>query len=173
MRRTLKSFWWTMAVGLAIAMTAGAVELVRAQSGGGKVQPLSAQDILEIQQLGAKYAYGLDTGADQGYYYANVFTVDGTFGNRKGREALAAVASEGGGRMKLKGYQHIITNYIIEPTAEGAKGSQYLQVLTVGSKSKKTMPEVDHGGRYEDTYVKAAEGWRIKTRRFVPVWPPE
>jgi len=171
-KRTLNSLGWTMAVGLAIAMTAAGAGLVRAQGGSGKVQPLSALDILEIQALGAKYAYGLDTGADEGYYYANVFTVDGTFGNRKGREALAAVAKEGGGRMKLKGYQHIITNYIIEPTPEGAKGSQYLQVLTVGAKGK-TMPAVDHGGRYEDVYVKTAEGWRIKARKFVPVWPPE
>src|SRR4029434_9178493 len=80
-RRTLNSLGWTMAVALVVARTAGAVGLVRAQGGGGKVQPLSAQDILEIQALGAKYAYGLDTGADDGYYYANVFTADGTFGN--------------------------------------------------------------------------------------------
>src|SRR5690606_18484123 len=139
-KRALGRLGW-VSVGVAIALMAGALSQVSAQS-GGTVRPLSAQDILEIQQLGAKYAYGLDTGADEGYYYANVFTPDGTFGRRKGREALAAVAREGGGRMKLKGYQHIITNYIIEPTAEGAKGSQYLQVLTVGGKGK--MPAVDH-----------------------------
>lgn len=171
MTRTLGRLGWTVAVGCAVAMTVAAAGLLRAQGSGGKVQPLSAQDILEIQELGAKYAYGLDTGADEGYYYANVFTVDGTFGRNKGRAALAAVAKEGGGRMKLKGYQHIITNYIIEPTAEGAVGSQYLQVLTVGGKGK--SPAVDHGGRYEDVYVKTAEGWRIKARKFVPVWPPE
>lgn len=171
MTRTRSRVGWTVAVGLAVAITTGAAGLVRAQGGGAKVQPLSAQDILEIQALGAKYAYGLDTGADEGYYYANVFTVDGTFGRNKGRAALAKLAGEGGGRMKLKGYQHIITNYIIEPTAEGAKGSQYLQVLTVGGKGK--SPAVDHGGRYEDVYLKTAEGWRIKERKFVPVWPPE
>ncbi len=171
MKRTRSRLWWSMAVGLAVAIIAGAASVVSAQGGGGKVQPLSAQDILEIQQLGAKYAYGLDTGADEGYYYANVFTADGTFGRNKGRAALAAVAAEGGGRMKLKGYQHIITNYIIEPTAEGAVGSQYLQVLTVGGKGR--SPAVDHGGRYEDVYVKTADGWRIKARKFVPVWPPE
>ena len=170
MTRTLGRLGWSVVVGLAVALTVGAAGLARAQ-GGSTVKPLSAQDILEIQQLGAKYAYGLDTGADDGYYYANVFTPDGTFGSRKGRDVLAAVAREGGGRMKLKGYQHIITNYIIEPTPEGAKGSQYLQVLTVGGKGK--MPAVDHGGRYEDVYVKTSEGWRIKARTFVPVWPPE
>ena len=101
---------------MVIAIAAGAAW---AQQRGGAVKPLSAQDILEIQQLGSKYAYGLDTGADNGYYYANVFTADGSFGNTAGREKLAALAREGGGRLKLRGYQHIISNFIVEPTAEG------------------------------------------------------
>ena len=152
---------------MVIAIAAGAAW---AQQRGGAVKPLSAQDILEIQQLGSKYAYGLDTGADNGYYYANVFTADGSFGNTAGREKLAALAREGGGRLKLRGYQHIISNFIVEPTAEGAVGSQYVQVLTVGGQGK--PPMVDHGGRYEDVYVKTAEGWRIKKRTHVPTFPP-
>ena len=152
---------------MVIAIAAGAAW---AQQRGGAVKALSAQDILEIQQLGAKYAYGLDTGADNGYYYANVFTADGSFGNTAGREKLAALAREGGGRLKLRGYQHIISNFIVEPTAEGAAGSQYVQVLTVGGQGK--PPMVDHGGRYEDVYVKTAEGWRIKKRTHVPTFPP-
>ena len=152
---------------MVIAIAAGAAW---AQQRGGAVKPLSAQDILEIQQLGSKYAYGLDTGADNGYYYANVFTTDGSFGNTVGRDKLAALAGEGGGRLKLRGYQHIISNFIVEPTAEGAVGSQYVQVLTVGGQGK--PPMVDHGGRYEDVYVKTAEGWRIKKRTHVPTFPP-
>ena len=120
--------------------------------------------------LGAKYAYGLDTAADNGNYFANVFTSDGSFGNTKGREALAAMAREGGGRIKFRGYQHLVQNVIIEPTAEGAVGSQYIQVMTVGSKDK--PPMLDHGGRYEDVYVKTAEGWRIKSRRVAHTFPP-
>lgn len=150
-----------------IAIAAGAAW---AQQRSGAVKPLSAQDVLDIQQLGSKYAYGLDTGADNGYYYANVFTADGSFGNTAGREKLAALAREGGGRLKLRGYQHIITNFIVEPTAEGAVGSQYVQVLTVGGQGK--TPMVDHGGRYEDVYVRTAEGWRIKKRIHVPTFPP-
>ena len=120
--------------------------------------------------MGARYAYGLDTGADNGNYYANVFTVDGSFGDTVGREKLAALAREGGGRLKFRGYQHVITNVIIEPTAEGAIGSQYIQVLTVGGQGK--PPMIDHGGRYEDVYVKTAEGWRIKSRKYVRTFPP-
>ena len=45
------------------------------------------------------------------------------------------------------------------------------QVLTVGGQGK--PPMIDHGGRYEDVYVKTAEGWRIKTRKYVRTFPPE
>jgi hypothetical protein len=151
-----------------LIVSALAVGAAWAQQRSG-VKPLTTQDILEIQQLGAKYAYGLDTGADNGYYYANVFTPDGSFGTTVGREKLAALAREGGGRLKLRGYQHIVTNVIVEPTADGAVGSQYIQVLTVGGKGK--PPMLDHGGRYEDVYVKTAEGWRIKSRKYVRTFP--
>jgi hypothetical protein len=154
-------------VAAALAVTGGAVW---AQQRNSAVKALSAEEILEIQQLGAKYAYGLDTGADNGYYYANVFTEDGSFGNTVGREKLAALAREGGGRLKLLGYQHIISNHIIEPTAEGATGIQFVQVLVVGGNGK--PPTIDHGGRYEDVYVKTAQGWRIKKRVHVPTFPP-
>jgi hypothetical protein len=84
---------------------------------------------------------------------------------------LAAMAREGRGRLKLRGYQHIVTNIIVEPSAEGAVGSQSIQVLTVSGQGK--PPMIDHGGRYEDVYVRTAEGWRIKTRKFVRTFPPE
>jgi hypothetical protein len=163
---------WRWAVGFAVILTGSAVAIgvARAQQRGSAPAPLSAQDILDIQQLGAKYAYGLDTGADNGYYYANVFTPDGSFQNWVGRDQLAAVAREGGGRLKFHGYQHIVSNFIIEPTAEGAAGSQFVSVLVVGGNGK--PPVIDHGGRYEDVYVKTAEGWRIKSRKYVQTFPP-
>jgi hypothetical protein len=168
--RILDTLRWRQVLSVVATAMAIAAGAAWAQQRGGAVKPLSAQDILEIQQLGAKYAYGLDTGADNGYYYANVFTVDGSFGNTAGREKLAELAREGGGRLKLRGYQHIVTNFIVEPTAEGAAGSQYVQVLTVGGQGK--PPMVDHGGRYEDVYVRTGEGWRIKRRIHVPTFPP-
>src|SRR5262249_24180970 len=170
-KRVFGGWRLSIALAIAIAVSAFAFIAVQAQQRGAKPQALSSQDIFEIQQLGARYAYGLDTGADNGNYYANVFTVDGSFGNTVGREKLAALAREGGGRLKFKGYQHIITNVIIEPSPEGAVGSQYIQVLTVGGQGK--PPMVDHGGRYEDVYVKTTEGWRIKSRKFVPTFPPK
>ena len=162
---------WLLVLGVVAAASATALDVVQARQRVGRPQALSAQDLFEIQQLGAKYCYGLDTGADNGNYYANVFTVDGSFGNTVGRDRLAALAREGGGRLKLRGYQHIITNVIVEASAEGAVGSQYIQVLTVGGRGK--PPMIDHGGRYEDVYVRTVEGWRIKTRKYVQTFPPQ
>ena len=141
------------------------------QQRAAAVTPLSALDVQDIQQLGARYAYGLDTAADNGYYYANVFTPDGSFGATQGRENLAALAREGGGRLKFKGYYHVVSNFVVEATADGAKGHQYIQVITIGGHGK--APMVDHGGRYEDVYARTAEGWRIKSRRYVQMFPPQ
>ena len=169
-KRILGASRWTQVLGLVVMVGAATGAVVWGQQKNGGIKPLTALDYYQIQELGAKYAYGLDTGADNGHYFANVFAPDGSFGNTKGREALAAMAREGGGRIKLRGYQHLVQNVIIEPTADGAAGSQYIQVMTIGSKDK--PPMLDHGGRYEDTYVRTPEGWRIKTRRVAHTFPP-
>jgi hypothetical protein len=94
---------------------------------------LTAMDHIEIQQLVAKYAYALDTGADNGYAYADLFAPDATFigmnqGPKgrayKGREALAALA-RGGKRGPLY-VSHFATGVIIEPAPEGATGKVYV-----------------------------------------------
>jgi hypothetical protein len=150
-----------------ITLTFGAVKAQ--QTSVGASQSLTTQDYLEIQMLGARYAYGLDTGENNGYMYADVFTPDGVFGSYVGRERLAEVAR--GGRLKARGYQHFVTNTIIEPSPEGAKGSQYVQVLHVGGNGKPVT--IDHGGRYEDVYVRTPLGWRIKARKYVRIFPPD
>jgi hypothetical protein len=61
---------------------------------------------------------------------------------------------------------HFIVNHVIEPTEDGAKGKQYLVHLQYGDGDKPNV--VWGGGHYEDTYVKTPDGWRFKTRRFVP-----
>jgi hypothetical protein len=162
---------WTRACATVVALGALTAGIAWAQQRDRIIKPLSAQDFYEIQQLGARYAYGLDTAADNGNYYANVFTPDGSFGATKGRDNLAALAREGGGRLKFKGYYHVVSNVVVEPTADGAAGHQYIQVITIGGNGQ--APMVDHGGRYEDVYVKTAEGWRIKSRRYVQMFPPQ
>jgi len=93
----------TVALGLMVAASASA------QAPARKVTPLTAQDYIDIQQLLNRYAFALDTCANNGYDYADLYTPDGIFywgiGGRKsiGREQLAEAA--GGGKQgcqKLK-----------------------------------------------------------------------
>src|SRR5262249_22905275 len=63
------------------------------------VSSLSPADSIEIQQLIARSAYALDTAADRGAAYAQLFTTDGAFITKtarpaeiKGRTQLAAFA---------------------------------------------------------------------------------
>jgi len=156
---------------LAVVMTALVIgvagsSLARAQqkvTGGS----LTAADYVEIQQLVARYSYAVDTHADNGYAYADLFTPDGMFGKTKGREALAELArmtqKDRGGPSYTR---HFLTNVIIYPTPEGARGSQYLSAIDVSEGGKPSS--VVHGGRYEDVYVKTPAGWRFKSRQLHP-----
>ena len=100
---------------------------------------LTAADYIEIRQLVARYAYAVDTGADNGNVYASLFAPDGAFADRmgretKGRDALAALA-----RRNTRGPQsafHFIVNHVIEPTSEGAVGKEYLVQLRIGEGEK-------------------------------------
>jgi SnoaL-like domain len=130
----------------------------------GKGPTLTAMDYIEIRQLVAGYAYGLDGGGDNGYNYADLFAPDAVvFGRVTGRENIANLA-----RREPHGPQytrHFLTNLLIEPTAEGASGKQYLAVTDISENGKPTAFFL--GGRYEDTYVKTPQGWRFKTRNLV------
>jgi hypothetical protein len=130
---------------------------------------LTPVDYLEIRQLVSRYAYAVDTGADNGNVYASLFAPDGAFADRTGREtrgheALAALA-----RRNTRGLQsafHFIVNHVIEPTSDGAIGKQYLLQLRMGDGERPN--DVFGGGRYDDIYVKTPDGWRFKRRQFIP-----
>src|SRR5215467_13307564 len=109
-----------VAAGLA---TLGFVVL-RAQS---KATPtLTAMDYVQIRQLVSRYAYALDTGGNNGYDFADLFTADGAFidPNANGREQLAALAR--GSVMGPLNTIHYAMNLVLEPTADGAIGRQYV-----------------------------------------------
>jgi hypothetical protein len=156
----------TMRLCLTLALLIGmTVPALRAQS---KLAPM---DYIQIQELVAKYAYALDTGADNGYAYANLFTPDAVFvgmnqGEKgrsyKGREALAALA-RGGKRGPLY-VSHFNTTVIVEPTADGASGKVYVVIVEPGEGGKPGA--ITNGGHYEDSYVKTPAGWRFKQRVF-------
>src|SRR5690349_19423527 len=120
---SLRQLWLTLVSIACVAANPGA------QS---RQAPLTSLDYIEIRQLVASYAYAVDTGADNGYVYAGLFSRDGAFVGRDGRattgrEDLAALA-----RRNTRGQQsafHFIMNHVIEPSPEGATGKEYLVQL--------------------------------------------
>lgn len=140
---------------------------------GSPASSLSAGDTIEIQQLIARSAYALDTAADRGAAYAQLFTTDGTFimktarpAEIKGRTQLAAFAM---GDLTHRGpafVREYLTNTIIHPSRGGAAGRIYVVWIEVGENGAPGI--IQSGGHYEDEYAKTRDGWRIAKRTFVP-----
>jgi hypothetical protein len=169
-------FRWKTALTFASTVALVLVGLAQAQKGANaaiKPPPLTPADYLEIRQLVARYAYAVDTGADNGAVYASLFAPDGAFLDRTGRattghDNLAALA-----RRNTRGRQsafHFIMNHVIEASAEGATGKEYLVQLRIGEGERPN--EIFGGGHYEDVYVKTRDGWRFKQRQFLPSQRP-
>jgi hypothetical protein len=172
--RSLVALAAAVAVGIAIGRVGDGGHAV-AQQGA-----FTALDYQEITQLVNRYAYGIDTCANNGYDYANVFTADGTFTDRnsdagfaaggrvlaQGREALAALVGGGSRGCATKlvwtDWSHLMLNHEITPTASGATGRVYLVQLGMAGPGSVAR----HGG-YEDVYVRTPEGWRIQSRTHV------
>ena len=156
-----------LAAGLMVSASVGAAQKPK------NAATLTAMDYIEIQQLVARYAYALDTAAEHGDAYAQLFTPDGAFVARtghpyeiKGRAQLAAYAA---GDLTHRGPAYVrdyATNYIVHPSPEGATGRVYVVWVEVGENGNPGV--VQSGGHYDDVYVKTRDGWRIKTRTFVP-----
>lgn len=124
---------------------------------------LTPMDYLEIEKVVASYGHALDSGFGKGENaeaYAGLYTRDATFGRTSGHDALAELGSV---QPRSATYvRHYLTNHVIEGTADGAKGKQYLVVIDIGENGAPSS--IFLGGHYEDVYAKTPEGWRIKTR---------
>jgi hypothetical protein len=138
-----------------------------------RANSLPAADTIEILQLIARSAYALDTAADRGAAYAQLFTADGAFITKtarpaeiKGRTQLAAFAV---GDLTHRGPVYVreyLTNTIIQPLRAGATGRVYVVWIEVGENGNTGV--IQGGGHYDDEYIKTREGWRIGRRTFVP-----
>jgi ketosteroid isomerase-like protein len=132
---------------------------------------LSAEDVLDIRQLVARYAYMLDTGADGGKAWADLFTNDGVFTSPQttltGREALLKFASGHRPGQGPANVRNFTTNVRVEPTPDGnAKGRVYAVTIAIGENNDASS--VFAGGHFEDVYARTPAGWRFKRRQFVP-----
>ena len=96
----MKPHWqWALTVALSATVGAATTALMLSMPRVDAASPkLSAADYQEIAQLTNRYAYGIDTCANNGYDYANVFTTDGVFIDRNSDAGFAA-----GGRVLAQG----------------------------------------------------------------------
>ena len=154
---------WTL-IALSAVLLTNAIETTTAQS-SSKPGTLTAADYIEIQQLVARYSFALDTGADSGLMFADLFAPGSSFGQTSGREAIAKLSQvPASGPFFVRTLSNLA---IIKPSPEGATGILYVQSINFGEGAKKTPTELDHFGHYEDVFVKTADGWRFKSRTFV------
>ena len=130
---------------------------------GPAAMPLTADDHMQIQQLVTRFGYALDTGANDGTMFADLFTEDGVYGAAKGHTQLAALART---RPDGAANRHFVTNVIVRPAERGATGTQYELMFGVGQDGNQSA--IARTGRYEDAYTKTPAGWRIQKREFFP-----
>src|SRR5262245_18220205 len=156
-----------MPKGLVLALAvAGATVWLAAQTGG----TLTADDLVEIQQLYAKYNWSLDNGDAEAY--AATFTPDGMFNNNVGHDAIVKFAEgfHAGMGAQLK---HWNTNLMITPSTTGATGQVYLVLVDYGTKPRSIFTVAG----YSDELVKTPQGWRFKKRQtkgdVAPPAPPK
>ncbi len=128
---------------------------VAAQTAGGKT--LTTQDLVDIQQLYARYNWTLDAGDAEGY--ASTFTPDGVFNNNAGHDAIVKFANTFHAVLGAH-VRHWNTNLMILPSAEGASGQVYLVLVDFGTKPA----TIATSASYSDELVKTAQGWRFKKR---------
>src|SRR6187549_1706357 len=145
----LKRTVLTFAVTLASAASAGLFA-----QGGGK---LTTDDLVEIQQLYAKYNWTLDSGDSQGY--AATFTPDGVFNNNVGHDAIVKFADTFHAGLGSH-VRHWNTNLMITPSPTGASGQVYLVLVDFAVKPATIVTSAS----YSDELVKTPQGWRFKKR---------
>jgi hypothetical protein len=115
---------------------------------------LTGEDYAEILQLYFTYPIALDSGDAEGY--ANLFTDDGSFGNRVGRAALIDFV-----RTRAKStVRHAPLTPMITATPDGARGIVMNMFIDVGQ----SPAVITRVSQYTDTLVKTPSGWRFKTR---------
>jgi len=126
---------------------------------------LSTDDIVEIQQLLARYTKSADI--DPPETMRDIFTEDGSFVvaamdlNISGIDNIIAFFTESRAN-SAGGVFHVTSNLIVDGDGYSATASSYLNVMQGGTDIKSlTM------ARYSDELVKTSQGWRLKTRTIV------
>ena len=132
---------WKALLAVAFSVAVLALVAARTQQQGTNTSSdpsaLTALDYLEIQQLVTRYAYALDSGAENGQLYAGLFAPDGEFVQRSGeavsgREALINAFNDNGDTAVHRASGERIIRFLV---ANGAE-------LNVPNKQRKTPLDV-------------------------------
>lgn len=113
---------------------------------------MSTQDLIEIQQLLARYAVTITKGDIEGLL--SVFTPDGTysaFGDTYPLEEFPALVAAAPKGLFLTGTP------VIELSGDAGTGTQPLCFIDHATHDMRI-------GYYNDSYQRTAGGWRLKTR---------
>jgi SnoaL-like domain len=159
-----------VAIGLGLSLGAGVAPRAQAPTNApAKAVVLTPADYIEIQQLAVRSSYAIDSGANGGELFADLFASDGAFisasrGRIEGHDNLVAL---GKGRNPMYPRRFIV-NHVIEPSPDGATGRVYVLEVDLPTDGKVGGELTSTGGRYEDQYEKTPAGWRFRSRKFVP-----
>ena len=121
---------------------------------------MSADDIIEIQQLLARSNVAVDSG--DGAAYAACYTENGRLdagagGVFVGRDAIAAAGDSFAAN--TPGLRHVASNHAIDVTGDTATATVYLMVVIAGA-----TPAVVATGVYQDHLERTAGGWLFASR---------
>jgi len=139
---------------LLVLVTAGWIYTAFGVSSTSAAGTLTTQDYIDIEQNYSRYYQTIDSGDAEGW--ANTFTDDGEFNGTKGRAALMESRKKAGPSKT----RHVVSNLVITPTAEGAKGSLYVFIFD----PQEVPVKINSYSRYDDTLVKTPKGWRFRTK---------
>jgi hypothetical protein len=159
------------AVFVVIGLSAGTH--AQSREGGDSVSPA---DRTAIEQLLGAYNHALSSCASA--QYAGLFTTDGTFASDDFRGATHRRLY--GKTATLSGHEKLVElveteEFCLNPQQRAARtaasrtnaGSFRDLTLEVTAQGIRGVLPLGNGGRYEDVYVKTADGWKFKSRKVV------
>jgi hypothetical protein len=151
--------------------------LLNPGAASGQPATLTAMDYVQIQQLVNRLNFALDYCGDGGRAFADLFVNGGRYVIDRGdgqpavrdtRDALIALAGGPGCESRRTAPSsyilHLAESLVIEPTADGARGTSYAFYPSSAGKylNADTAGQL---GFYRDEYVRTPNGWRMRARR--------
>ena len=146
-------------------------------AGPASAQSNYADDRAEIQNLQARYMFGLDF--RDGEEYASTFTEDGVLdygaGKIRGREAIAAFVNntaagdeqqraENASGLRPAASRHNISNIVLEIDGDHATATAYW--FNMGNNNPERSAQLSSFGHYEDELERVDGKWLFSLRKI-------